>query len=79
MGLWTGTEAKGADAPTVQRAQRAWDAGDLVFVGRLIGGLREDSADQWARTIAAIETIGWRLDRWSVGDHVGWPLFRRVV
>lgn len=77
MGLFSGAEAKGVDQAVVDRAVRSWEAGDLVLVVRLPGGLREDSADGWTRTVAAVEAIGWRLDAWAVSEHVGWPLFRR--
>jgi hypothetical protein len=77
MGLFTGTEANGPAGQIVAQAQRAWDGGTEVFIGRLVGGLREDSGDRWARTIQAVEQVGWRMDTWAVSENVAWPLFRR--
>lgn len=77
MGMFSGSESGGADSAIVDRARQDWDAGRRVFVARLAGGLRADGPDQWGRTVEVIEAIGWKLDRWAVGDQIGFPLFRR--
>ncbi len=77
MGMFKGAEAAGPLTDLVEAARIARAEGRNVFVGRLVGGVRTDAADLWARTIEAIESEGWQLEKWAVGEHFGWPVFRR--
>lgn len=77
MGLFSGSEAKRIDEPSVRRANHVWEDGGTVLVVKLSGALREDAADGWSRAIDAIEAIGWRLEQWTVNETSAWPLFRR--
>jgi len=70
----------------VQSVSKAWDAGKPVCAVRLnVPGSDPGASGEigvWSDMLAAIESVGWRLEHWSVSsDSKGRPeayaLFRR--
>lgn len=83
MGWITNTKSK----ILFQDAQKAWEAGHMVFAPMLntpaMNSGLSGAVGDWAEMIEAVEAVGWRLTNWAIGSDTrgrpqAYPLFRRV-
>lgn len=73
-------------ANLMQQARDAYERGQPVFVAKLkiSAWAPADHGEvvAFSESVAAVESLGWRLDQWTVssdsgGVACGYPLFRR--